>query len=148
METICKLCIICPGDEKFRDIYIYIYIILVMLNCCQVIVSLCCFASIYFNDRFSLFCCLFCLAMWCGFMWLDLIEQPGEKMLTESLYPSIMQMVSANVCRALPPPTDDFDPEEDEPVLESSWPHLQVRCVYRIVIFHPLQGVHAVPARG
>lgn len=48
-------------------------------------------------------------------------------MLTESLYPSIMQMVSANVCRALPPPTDDFDPEEDEPVLELSWPHLQVR---------------------
>ena len=47
-------------------------------------------------------------------------------MLTESLYPCIMKMVSANVCRALPPPTDDFDPEEDEPVLESSWPHLQV----------------------
>lgn len=47
-------------------------------------------------------------------------------MLTESLYPCIMKMVSANVCRALPPPTDDFDPEEDEPVLELSWPHLQV----------------------
>ncbi|CAN0450628.1 unnamed protein product, partial [Hapterophycus canaliculatus] len=47
-------------------------------------------------------------------------------MLTESLYPCIMQMVSANVCRALPPATDDFDPEEDEPVLELSWPHLQV----------------------
>lgn len=58
---------------------------------------------------------------------LDFVNtQPGEKMLTESLYPSIMQMVSANVCRALPPPTDDFDPEEDEPVLESSWPHLQL----------------------
>ncbi|CAM9990661.1 unnamed protein product, partial [Laminaria digitata] len=47
-------------------------------------------------------------------------------MLTESLYPCIMKMVSANVCRALPPPTDDFDPEEDEPVLELSWPHLQL----------------------
>lgn len=54
-------------------------------------------------------------------------QQPGEKMLTEALYPSIMQMVSANVCRALPPANDDFDPEEDEPVLEPSWPHLQVR---------------------
>jgi serine/threonine-protein phosphatase 2A regulatory subunit B' len=27
-------------------------------------------------------------------------------------------MVSANVCRALPPATDEFDPKEDEPVLE------------------------------
>jgi len=26
----------------------------------------------------------------------------------------------------LPPATDDFDPEEDEPVLEPAWPHLQV----------------------
>ena len=59
--------------------------------------------------------------------------QPGEKMLTESLYPSIMAMVSANVCRALPPPTDDFDPEEDEPVLETSWPHLQVSFVYYLL---------------
>lgn len=50
-------------------------------------------------------------------------------MLTESLYPCIMKMVSANVCRALPPATDDFDPEEDEPVLELSWPHLQVQTV-------------------
>ncbi|CAB1117570.1 unnamed protein product [Ectocarpus sp. CCAP 1310/34] len=58
---------------------------------------------------------------------LDFVNtQPGEKMLTESLYPCIMQMVSANVCRALPPATDDFDPEEDEPVLEPSWPHLQL----------------------
>ncbi|CAN0324010.1 unnamed protein product, partial [Discosporangium mesarthrocarpum] len=50
----------------------------------------------------------------------------GEKMLTEPMYSSIMQMVSANVCRALPPQTDDFDPEEDEPVLEPAWPHLQL----------------------
>lgn len=27
---------------------------------------------------------------------------------------------------SLPPPTPDFDPEEDEPALEHSWPHLQV----------------------
>jgi serine/threonine-protein phosphatase 2A regulatory subunit B' len=32
-------------------------------------------------------------------------------------------MVSANVCRALPPETDDFDrKEEEEPVLEPAWP--------------------------
>jgi len=39
---------------------------------------------------------------------------------------NLMKMVSANVCRALPPATDDFDPEEDEQVLEPAWPHLQV----------------------
>lgn len=33
---------------------------------------------------------------------------------------------TVNICRALPPQTEDFDPEEDEPVLEPSWPHLQV----------------------
>ncbi|CAM9912152.1 unnamed protein product, partial [Chrysoparadoxa australica] len=58
---------------------------------------------------------------------LDFVNtQQGEKMFTESLYPDIMAMVSANVCRALPPQSEDFDPEEDEPVLELSWPHLQL----------------------
>jgi serine/threonine-protein phosphatase 2A regulatory subunit B' len=37
-----------------------------------------------------------------------------------------MTCVSVNICRALPPQTEDFDPEEDDPVLEPSWPHLQV----------------------
>ena len=40
--------------------------------------------------------------------------------------PDIMTMVKANICRALPPNNEDFDPEEDEPILENSWPHLQV----------------------
>lgn len=35
-----------------------------------------------------------------------------------------------NAFRALPPSTNptgaEFDPEEDEPTLESSWPHLQI----------------------
>lgn len=50
----------------------------------------------------------------------------GQKIFTESLMPDIMAMVSLNICRSLPPQTEDFDPEEDEPVLEASWPHLQV----------------------
>ena len=37
---------------------------------------------------------------------------------------------SHNAFRALPPSTNpsgaEFDPEEDEPTLESSWPHLQL----------------------
>lgn len=57
----------------------------------------------------------------------------GQKELfTEALMPDIMACVSANICRALPPQTEDFDPEEDEPVLEPSWPHLQV--VYEFLL--------------
>ena len=57
----------------------------------------------------------------------DYVNTPaGQKIFTESIMGDLMAMVSANVCRALPPVTDDFDPEEDEPVLEPAWPHLQV----------------------
>lgn len=57
----------------------------------------------------------------------DYVNTPaGQKIFTESVMGDLMAMVSANVCRALPPATDDFDPEEDEPVLEPAWPHLQV----------------------
>ena len=50
----------------------------------------------------------------------------GQKIFTETLMPDIMVCVRANICRCLPPQTEDYDPEEDEPVLEPSWPHLQV----------------------
>lgn len=57
----------------------------------------------------------------------DYVNTPaGQKIFTESVMSDLMACVSANVCRALPPVTDDFDPEEDEPVLEPAWPHLQV----------------------
>lgn len=57
----------------------------------------------------------------------DYVNTPaGQKIFTESVMSDLMYCVSANVCRALPPATDDFDPEEDEPVLEPAWPHLQV----------------------
>jgi len=57
----------------------------------------------------------------------DYVNTPaGQKIFTENVMGDLMAMVSANVCRALPPATDDFDPEEDEPVLEPAWPHLQV----------------------
>jgi len=61
---------------------------------------------------------------------LELVEYvnnpSGQKIFTEALMPDIMSMISINICRAVPPQTEDFDPEEDEPVLEPSWPHLQV----------------------
>ncbi|XP_032818653.1 serine/threonine-protein phosphatase 2A 56 kDa regulatory subunit epsilon isoform-like [Petromyzon marinus] len=51
----------------------------------------------------------------------------GRGSLTEPLYPEIIRMVSCNVFRALPPnDNNEFDPEEDEPMLEVSWPHLQL----------------------
>ncbi|KAH8913275.1 protein phosphatase 2A regulatory B subunit, partial [Atractiella rhizophila] len=43
---------------------------------------------------------------------------------------------AANLFRAIPPPVnphgDAFDPEEDEPVLELAWPHLQI--VYELFL--------------
>ncbi|PFH38303.1 protein phosphatase 2a regulatory b subunit (b56 family) protein [Besnoitia besnoiti] len=44
--------------------------------------------------------------------------------------PDVVSMVSANIFRALPPShasnAATYDPEEEEPTLESSWPHLQI----------------------
>ncbi|KOX71037.1 Serine/threonine-protein phosphatase 2A 56 kDa regulatory subunit alpha isoform [Melipona quadrifasciata] len=51
----------------------------------------------------------------------------GRGVLTEPVYPEIIKMISANLFRTLPPSeTPDFDPEEDDPTLEASWPHLQL----------------------
>lgn len=49
--------------------------------------------------------------------------------LTDAVYPEIVHMFAINTFRSLPPVTSqtvaEFDPEEDEPTLEASWPHLQ-----------------------
>ncbi|MBN3317230.1 2A5E phosphatase, partial [Atractosteus spatula] len=53
--------------------------------------------------------------------------------LTEQAYPEVVKMVSCNIFRTLPPSdSNEFDPEEDEPTLEASWPHLQL--VYEFFI--------------
>lgn len=40
---------------------------------------------------------------------------------------SLLLQISSNIFRTLPPSDNpDFDPEEDEPTLEASWPHIQV----------------------
>ena len=63
----------------------------------------------------------------------DYVGTPaGQTIFTESVMSGLMTMVSANVCRAIPSATDDFDPEENEPVLKPAWPHLQV--VYEFLI--------------
>lgn len=46
--------------------------------------------------------------------------------ISENVYPEIIRMISTNLFRSLPPSDNpEFDPEEDEPSFESSWPHLQ-----------------------
>jgi serine/threonine-protein phosphatase 2A regulatory subunit B' len=50
--------------------------------------------------------------------------------ITEAIYPEVVNMFASNLFRSIPPPVnppgDAFDPEEDEPVLELAWPHLQI----------------------
>ena len=54
----------------------------------------------------------------------------NRSVLTEAVYPEIVNMFAVNLFRTLPPSTNpngaEFDPEEDEPTLEAAWPHLQV----------------------
>lgn len=83
----------------------------------------------------------------------------NNNIITEAVYPEMVQMVideifklfcrttllnfslynfqfAVNLFRTLPPPSNpngaEFDPEEDEPTLESSWPHLQI--VYELFL--------------
>ncbi|PWY99507.1 protein phosphatase 2A regulatory B subunit [Testicularia cyperi] len=50
--------------------------------------------------------------------------------ITDNVYPEVVSMFAANLFRSIPPQVnpvgDAFDPEEDEPVLELAWPHLQI----------------------
>ncbi|WFD42466.1 serine/threonine-protein phosphatase 2A 56 kDa regulatory subunit delta isoform [Malassezia psittaci] len=55
--------------------------------------------------------------------------------ITEPIYPEMVNMFAANLFRTISPPSnagEPFDPEEDEPVLELAWPHLQV--VYELFL--------------
>uniref|UniRef100_A0A0N4Z6V2 Serine/threonine protein phosphatase 2A regulatory subunit n=1 Tax=Parastrongyloides trichosuri TaxID=131310 RepID=A0A0N4Z6V2_PARTI len=53
--------------------------------------------------------------------------------IVEPLYPELIHMVCVNIFRILPPSDNsEFDPEEDEPTLEVSWPHLQL--VYELFL--------------
>jgi len=63
----------------------------------------------------------------------EYINSPvGQKILTESIMPDIVEMVRINLFRTLPPQPPDFDPEEDEPAMELAWSHLQV--VYELFL--------------
>lgn len=54
----------------------------------------------------------------------------NRSVITEPMYPKVVEMFAKNLFRPIPPPVnpvgDAYDPEEDEPVLEVAWPHIQV----------------------
>ncbi|KAI9828858.1 MAG: Serine/threonine-protein phosphatase 2A 56 kDa regulatory subunit delta isoform [Phylliscum demangeonii] len=54
----------------------------------------------------------------------------NRQVITEPMYGRVVDMFSKNLFRPIPPPMNPqgeaFDPEEDEPVLEVAWPHIQV----------------------
>ena len=54
----------------------------------------------------------------------------NRQVITEPMYPRVVDMFSKNLFRPIPPPVNPqgeaYDPEEDEPVLEVAWPHIQV----------------------
>lgn len=50
--------------------------------------------------------------------------------ITHEMYAAVVQMFAKNLFRTIPPPVnpvgDLFDPDEDEPVSEVSWPHMKL----------------------
>jgi len=55
-----------------------------------------------------------------------------QEYLTEPVLLDLISMIKVNLFVALPPQLDDYDPEEDEPWLDVSWPHKQV--VYELLL--------------
>ncbi|CEG80887.1 Putative B-type regulatory subunit of protein phosphatase 2A (PP2A), Rts1p [Rhizopus microsporus] len=61
---------------------------------------------------------------------LEYVSMNRGVLTSEAVYPEIIKLFVVNLFRTIPPqvnPTGDaYDPEEDEPVLELAWPHLQI----------------------
>ncbi|KAJ0234862.1 Serine/threonine protein phosphatase 2A 57 kDa regulatory subunit B' alpha isoform [Hirschfeldia incana] len=70
---------------------------------------------------------------------LELIDYIQSGTITELCQEEMVKMISLNIFRSLPPASHEntgqdpsADPEEDEPYLDPSWPHLQL--VYELLI--------------
>lgn len=59
-----------------------------------------------------------------------LLEEPNLVSCFDSFYKQIFRMITANIFRVLPPPQShplpEYDPEDDDPPLEPSWPNLSL----------------------
>ncbi|KAK6942741.1 Protein phosphatase 2A, regulatory B subunit, B56 [Dillenia turbinata] len=70
----------------------------------------------------------------------DLVDfvQSGSGKITEQVQEEMIRMIGMNIFRCLPPAShentgsENTDPEEEEPYLEPSWPHLQL--VYELLL--------------
>merc|ERR1719409_1938645 len=62
----------------------------------------------------------------------------GQKIFNDGVIQDVIEMVSANIIRALPPSHRAPDADEEEPSLEQSWPHLQIVYEFflRFVVSH------------
>eukprot|EP01132_Coremiostelium_polycephalum_P004338 gene4338-5429_t len=60
----------------------------------------------------------------------------NREVFHESIYATLFDMVGTNLFRPLPPRTNPYgvmyDPEEDEPILEAGWAHIQI--VYELLL--------------
>jgi serine/threonine-protein phosphatase 2A regulatory subunit B' len=69
---------------------------------------------------------------------LELVEyfSLNRGFLTVNIYKEITEMIAVNLFRPLPPHLNpmgaEYDPEEDEPILEAAWPHIQL--VYELFL--------------
>ena len=71
---------------------------------------------------------------------MELVEfiQSGSGKISENCQEEMIRMISVNIFRCLPPASHEntgqetTDPEEEEPCLEPSWPHLQL--VYELLL--------------
>ncbi|MBA0551421.1 hypothetical protein Golob_022306, partial [Gossypium lobatum] len=71
---------------------------------------------------------------------LELVDfiQSGSGKITERCQEEMIKMVAVNIFRCLPPASHENtgqeakDPEDEEPYLEPSWPHLQI--VYELLL--------------
>ncbi|EGG22707.1 protein phosphatase 2A regulatory subunit [Cavenderia fasciculata] len=60
----------------------------------------------------------------------------NKEVISEPIYEAVFEMVASNLFRPLPPRINPYgvmyDPEEDEPILEPAWMHIQI--VYELLL--------------